>query len=134
MLEQGDEAYVLDYLALAGEGVSGLVGDGYVQIVKRTPRLFGIVYKLGMCVSRITEKSPVYYVNGRMAKYLRQYIKENPVDVVVMPHLYPAETITYMKRKGMELPLTVAGDDGLYLHSFLGGKPSVITILHLMKA
>lgn len=42
---------------------------------------------------------------ARMAKYLRQYIKENPVDVVVMPHLYPAETITYMKRKGMELPL-----------------------------
>ncbi len=108
MLEQGDEAYVLDYLALAGEGVSRLVGDGYVQIVKRTPRLFGIVYKLGMGVSRITRKSPVYYVNGRMAKYLRQYIKENPVDVVVMPHLYPAETITYMKRKGMELPLTVA--------------------------
>ena len=59
MLEQGDEAYVLDYLALAGEGVSRLVGDGYVQIVKRTPRLFGIVYKLGMCVSRITRKSPV---------------------------------------------------------------------------
>lgn len=25
-----------------------------------------------------------------------------------MPHLYPAETITYMKRKGMELPITIA--------------------------
>jgi len=25
-----------------------------------------------------------------------------------MPHLYPAETITYMKRKGMKLPLTLA--------------------------
>ena len=30
------------------------------------------------------------------------------MDVLVMPHLYPAETITYMKRKGMKLPLTVA--------------------------
>ena len=29
-------------------------------------------------------------------------------DAVVMPHLYPAETITYMKRQGIELPLTVA--------------------------
>ena len=28
--------------------------------------------------------------------------------MIVMPHLYPAETITYMKRKGMKLPLTVA--------------------------
>ena len=53
-------------------------------------------------------KSPVYYVNGRMAKYLDSYLQEHPVDVLVMPHLYPAETITYMKSKGMKLPLTVA--------------------------
>lgn len=108
MQERGDEAYVLDYLGLAGEGVSRLVGDGYVQIVKKTPRLFGLVYKLGMIVSRLMRKSPVYYVNGRMAKYLERYLKEHPVDVLVMPHLYPAETVTCMKRKGMELPLTVA--------------------------
>lgn len=37
MQDRGDEAYVLDYLCLAGEGVSKLVGDGYVQIVKRLP-------------------------------------------------------------------------------------------------
>ena len=52
MHDRGDEAYVLDYLGLAGEGVSRLVGDGYVQIVKKTPRLFGMVYKLGMVISR----------------------------------------------------------------------------------
>lgn len=108
MHDRGDEAYVLDYLGLAGEGVSRLVGDGYVQIVKKTPRLFGMVYKLGMVISRLVRRSPVYYVNGRMAKYLDGYLKEHPVDVLVMPHLYPAETITYMKRKGMKLPLTVA--------------------------
>lgn len=108
MHERGDEAYVLDYLCLAGEGVSRLVGDGYVQIVKKTPRLFGFVYKLGMVASRLMRKSPVYYMNGRMAKYLDRYLTEHPVDVLVMPHLYPAETITYMKRKGMKLPLTVA--------------------------
>lgn len=108
LLARGDEAYVLDYLCLAGEGVSRLVGDGYVQIVKKTPRLFGVIYKLGMLVSKLMRKSPVYYLNGKMAKYLDQYLRENPVDVIVMPHLYPAETITYMKRKGMQLPLTVA--------------------------
>ena len=70
MHDRGDEAYVLDYLGLAGEGVSRLVGDGYVQIVKKTPRLFGMVYKLGMVISRLMRRSPVYYVNGRMAKYL----------------------------------------------------------------
>lgn len=108
MLNRGDEAYVLDYLCLAGDGVSRLVGDGYVEIVKKTPKLFGVIYKLGMGISILAKKSPVYYVNGRMAKYLDAYLREHPVDVIVMPHLYPAETITYMKRKGMKLPLTVA--------------------------
>ena len=117
MQDRGDEAYVLDYLCLAGEGVSKLVGDGYVQIVKKTPRLFGAAYKLGMGVSKLAKKSPVYYLNGRMAKYLDQYLKEHPVDVLVMPHLYPAETITYMKRKGMKLPLTVAVMTDYYVMS-----------------
>lgn len=104
----GDEAVVLDYLKLAGENVSKTVGNVYVETVKIAPGLFGLVYKLGMMVSRLLRRSPVYYVNGRMAKYIRAYLKEHPADVILMPHLYPAETITYMKRKGMELPLTVA--------------------------
>lgn len=108
LISHGEEAYVLDYLCLAGKGISKLVGDGYVQIVKKTPLLFGLIYKLGIVISRITRKSPVYYVNGRMAKYLRSYLKEHPADVLIMPHLYPAETITYMKRKGMDLPVTIA--------------------------
>lgn len=107
-VSRGDEAYVLDYLTLAGQGVSRIVGNGYVQIVKKTPKLFGVAYHLGMLVSRLMKKSPVYYLNGRMARYLDDYLQENPVDVIIMPHLYPAETITYMKRKGMKLPLTVA--------------------------
>ena len=85
MTRNGDEAYVLDYLTLAGEGVSKLVGDGYVRVVKKTPRLFGFTYKLGMLISRITRKSLVYYVNGLMAKYLDSFIEENPVDVLIMP-------------------------------------------------
>ena len=105
---QGHEAYVLDYLSLAGKKVSKIVGEGYIQIVKKTPLLFGLVYKLGMVISRLTRKSPVYYINGHMAKYLNKYLKEHPADVLVMPHLYPAETVTYMKRKGMNLPLTIA--------------------------
>lgn len=108
LLARGDEAYVLDYLRLAGDGVSRMVGDGYVQLVKKTPKLFGLIYNLGLVVSRLTRKSPVYYVNGRMAKYLDRYLREHPVDAIVMPHLYPAETITCMRQKGMPLPLTVA--------------------------
>lgn len=105
---EGGEACFFDYLTLAGGKVSQIVGDGYVGIVKKTPFLFGLIYRLGAFVSKITKRSPVYYVNGMMAKYLYAFLEENDFDVILMPHLYPAETITYMKRKGMSLPLTVA--------------------------
>lgn len=105
---EGGEACFFDYLTLAGGKVSKAVGDGYVKLVKRTPLIFGLVYKLGALISKITKRSPVYYVNGMMAKYLKKFLEQNDFDVIIMPHLYPAETITYMRRRGMELPLTVA--------------------------
>lgn len=104
----GDEAVLFDYLTLAGQKVSDRVGGSYVGLVKRVPALFGVLYHIGAFVSRIMHKSPVYYMNGLMAPYLKEYLEENDFDAIVMPHLFPAETITYMKRKGIRLPLTVA--------------------------
>lgn len=106
--KNGDEAVFLDYLRLAGDEVSRTVGNVYVETVKLAPGLFGLVYQIGMLVSLLVRRSPVYYVNGRMAKHLRAYLKEHPVDVILMPHLYPAETLSYMRRKGDQLPLCVA--------------------------
>ena len=106
--EMGDEAYLFDYLTLAGKKVSDKVGGSYVGLVQRVPLVFGLLYRIGAVVSRIVRKSPVYYMNGLMAPYLDRYLQENEFDAIVMPHLFPAETITYMKRKGMKLPLTVA--------------------------
>ena len=83
----GDEAVVLDYLKLAGEKVSRTVGNVYVETVKIAPGLFGLLYKIGMLVSRLLRRSPVYYVNGKMAVYLAAYLKKHPADVIVMPHL-----------------------------------------------
>ena len=104
---RGHEALMFDYLVLAGQKVSDTVGDVYVNTVKKTPHVFGAVYSLGMAVSRLTKKSPVYYVNSKMAKYLGPYLEKEKFNAIVMPHLYPAETLTYMKRKGVSLPLTV---------------------------
>ena len=105
---RGHAGVMFDYLVLAGQKVSETVGGVYVNTVKNTPHVFGAVYTLGMAVSRLTRKSPVYYVNSKMAKYLQPYLEKEHFDAVLMPHLYPAENLTYMKRKGMVLPLTMA--------------------------
>lgn len=106
--EKGHEAILLDYLTLAGQKVSQTVGDVYVNTVKTAPHVFGAVYKLGMIISKITKKSPVYYVNAKMGKYLQKYLEEEKFDALLMPHLYPSETLTYMKRQGIELPFMAA--------------------------
>lgn len=106
--KMGEEAYLFDYLTLAGQKVSDRVGGSYVGLVQQVPLVFGLLYRVGAIVSRLVRKSPVYYMNGLMAPYLDRYLQENHFDAIVMPHLFPAETITYMKRKGMQLPLTVA--------------------------
>lgn len=105
---RGHQAEVLDYLALAGQHVSRTVGDSYIEMVKLSPRTFGAVYQLGMAVSTHTRRSPVYYANARMARYLREYFQENPVDCILMTHLFAAETLSWMKRHGDRLPLTIA--------------------------
>ena len=77
----------------------------YVKSVQRTPRLFGAVYKLGEVISTPRCKSVIYLANHKGAGRMFDYIKENGFDAVVSPHLYPIETLTYLKRKkGLKIP------------------------------
>lgn len=104
----GGEAIVLDHLSLAGNRISSLAANIYVEMVKRVPGFFGLLYKIGLFVSTHVSKSPIYYANGCVAKPLQRYLEENPVDIIAMPHLFPAETLAYMKHHGVELPPTIA--------------------------
>lgn len=110
----GHQVVMLDYMRLAGDRVSDCVGGVYINVAKYAPHLFGFVYKLGLWISSDRRKSPVYYANARMAKTLQKYLSENHYDVIVMPHLYPAETLTYMKNHNMlteNIPMISVGTD-----------------------
>ncbi|MBO5057074.1 MAG: glycosyltransferase [Lachnospiraceae bacterium] len=104
----GHEAVMLDPFSLAGEGVAQKVGAAYIWIASRIPRFFGFLYKLGGMISSSRHKSPVYYANILAVKYLKDYLAKNRFDAIVMPHLYPAEMITCMKRRRMKLPPAIA--------------------------
>lgn len=106
--KQGDSAVMLDMMLLKGKKVSRAVNGAYIGIVKRFPRLFGFIYKLGGLISSPERKSPVYFACSLIAKNLRSYLEQNEIDVIVTPHLYPAETLTYMKKKGWLFQKTVA--------------------------
>lgn len=104
--------FLRDYLSLAGPKVNRAVCGTYVETVKRLPRVFRAVYGIGRGVSTAMHRaelfSPVYWANGAMAGRIASVLQTQPFDAILMPHLFPAETITKMKRAGMALPLTVA--------------------------
>lgn len=89
-----------DALGFAKGRSSQLISGAYIGIAKKTPSLFGGIYRLGGIVSSSKRKSPVYFANARYAGALKTYIEENGFSAVVMPHLFPAETVTWLKRHG----------------------------------
>jgi len=110
--ERGHGADQVDLLALAGEKTSQLVSGAYIEMVKRLPHLFGVTYGLGRAVSTAEQylkfHSPVYAACAQVVPALGAYLRDRPCDAIAAPHLFPALTLTEMRRRGMALPLTAA--------------------------
>lgn len=104
---RGHHVTMMDPYELVSHKLAEEIGNVYVKMVQKSPWLFGIVYTLGKIVRHVPGKSPVYFANISVAKKLQEYLDRHPVDVIIMPHLYPAELITYLKRQKAKLPLTV---------------------------
>lgn len=104
----GHDARMMDIMLLKGKATSRIVGGAYVGLVKHAPRLFAAAYWAGGKITSAKRKSPVYWANRGIGKRLARYLEENPADVLVTPHLYPAEAFTYMRRHDLLHLKTVA--------------------------
>jgi processive 1,2-diacylglycerol beta-glucosyltransferase len=67
-------------------------------ISRRAPNLFGLMYKAGERVSALRVTSPIYLVNMNYGKRLCALINRNGYDAVVCSHLFPMETLTFIRR------------------------------------
>ena len=105
---RGHHVHLMNPYMLRSMALTRAIDGLYIFIANRMPRFFGVIYNIGEAYRRLPGHSPVYGANHRAARYLNDYLKENHFDAVIMTHLYPAETITYMRRNGFALPLTVA--------------------------
>lgn len=104
---RGDRAVVMDPYALRSDRTVRLVSGAYVSLVQKTPRLFGVAYTLGELVRRLPWRSPVYFINRKAARAMEKFLSQNHFDAVLMPHLFPAEIMTCLKRRGVPLPKTI---------------------------
>lgn len=101
---RGHHVTMLDPYSLAGKHMDQIVADGYVRIAQKTPHMFGVIYKLGDWYRKLPIHSPVYVVNKAMVKKMRPYLDSHHYDVILMPHVYPGEILTYMKNRGIPIP------------------------------
>ena len=97
---QGIEAEVQDTMGLVSTSAKERTSEIYLFSTRT--KLFGMVYKAGAAVSDSMEssKSPVYYANKLYCDRLHDYIEANGFDTVVCVHIFPAEAVTALKRKG----------------------------------
>ena len=101
---RGHHAVMLDPYELAGKNLDRKVGNTYIKIAQRTPRLFGVIYKLGDEYRRLPIHSPVYAANKGMLGKMQTYLQEHSFDVIFMTHVFPGEILANMKHKGISLP------------------------------
>lgn len=88
-----------DVLDFASDKASAYGRRIYIWSTVRAKKVFAGAYRAGRAISSTRLKSPVYFANALYADRLCNYITENGYDTVVMPHLFPAEAMTWLLRK-----------------------------------
>lgn len=102
---QNDDCVIKDALSFGGQLASDLVCDSYIEMVKRAPKMFGELYKLGGKIGQINSvsndilRSPVYLVNKLYADALEEYILQNEFDAIICTHIFPLEALTHLRRR-----------------------------------
>lgn len=59
LLRRGHRVTMLDPYSLSNTRVGSLINQSYINLVKKAPRLFGLVYQLGNLYRRLPVHSPV---------------------------------------------------------------------------
>ena len=105
---EGHEAVVLDFLSLGGKFVSSFISNFYIRSAKYLPNAYGFFYNAMLFVSSILRfgRSIIYILNSRIAPKLKRFLEENDFDAVVTTHMFAADALAYLKRRGTVLPPT----------------------------
>ena len=116
--------------------VSRAVNNSYVGITTSVPSVFGMMYSIGRAVSDMNTrhlhiKSPVYAANTLYRNKLAKFIVDGGYDVAVMPHLFPAECLTSLRKHGaLNIPFICVATDYACIPFWEETKPDYFVIPH----
>ena len=86
---RGHQVTFTDPYLLAGRNVANLVSDSYVRLVQRSPGQPACRQRciLGESYRQLPIHSPVYWVNGKMASVMGEYLDAHHFDLIIMSHM-----------------------------------------------
>ncbi len=93
------ECGMIDSIELTSKRFSNRVNKLYTNIINNRINLFKQIYHIGELYGKLKIKSPVYGINTLFKKNLTEFIISNKFDLVIATHLFPAETLTSIKKK-----------------------------------
>lgn len=105
LVKMGHYADFIDMLRLFGEPGPISFESLLNVITTKVPNLFGLMYKAGERVSELGVTSPIYMVSTTYGQRLCDFVNERDYDAVVCSHLFPMETLTFIRRH-YEMPNT----------------------------
>lgn len=85
----------------------------YVGSLGKRGGLFNYIYKIGENYDKTNLISPVYLVNKFYSNRLYEFIKTNQYDLVICPHLFPAQALTAIN-KNHRIPFIFVDTDYEY--------------------
>ncbi len=91
---RGIPCLIQDPVSFQSERMQHAVSSLYNNMIKKTPSVFGAIYKLGDAYAASNLPSPVYWANAQYAAPLKKFILENGFDTVICTHLYGMEVMT----------------------------------------
>ena len=97
--KRGVDCPMMDALAFASESLSRFICNVYVQTTIRAPGVFGAFYRASEATSSPRVRSISYLANTGYSHRLHRYLEENRIDTVIMPHIFPAESMTHIRKR-----------------------------------
>lgn len=107
LTRRGHHAVMLNPYTLHSDRTADWINRLYLFLAQKAPGVFGAVYGLGELYRRLPFRSPVYFANRAMVPIMREYLEKHHFDVIITPHLFPAEILTNMKQEGLCAPAAI---------------------------
>ncbi len=97
---KGAECDIRDALAFISKSSSNLVSNGHVLLYKKSPKLFGAVYRfVENHPTRENDRSLIYDFLTLGAKALKEFLSKNQYDEIICTHVFAGMMATATKRK-----------------------------------